>query len=117
MTLQDLDIQVSFYIICVCIYKGYLSLGVCTRYAQNNMSMSNKYLSFSLDNFQALVQGLTNSNKSAADYIIGVCSAAILIFCIGLVWGMIIIWLKTRGPKKVGFLAGRLIHPDYIEQS
>jgi len=36
-----------------------------------------------------------------------------LIFCIGLVWGMIIIWLKTRGPKKVGFLAGRLIHPDY----
>ena len=39
-----------------------------------------------------------------------------LIFCIGLVWGMVIIWLKTRGPKKVGFLAGRLIHPDYIEQ-
>ena len=41
-----------------------------------------------------------------------------LIFCIGLVWGMTIIWLKTRGHKKVGFLAGRLIHPDYhIEQS
>jgi len=30
---------------------------------------------------------------------------------------MIIIWLKTRGHKKVGFLAGRLIHPDYTEQS
>ena len=40
-----------------------------------------------------------------------------LIFCIGLVWCMIIIWLKSKGEKKVGFLAGRLIHPDYIEQS
>ena len=73
-------------------------------------------LLISLDNFQTFVQGLTNANKSANDYILGVCAAAILIFCIGLVWGLVIIWLKTRGPKKVGFLAGRLIHPDYIEQ-
>ncbi len=34
-------------------------------------------------------------------------------FAIGLVWFMIIVGLKIAGPKKVGFLAGKLEHPEY----
>ena len=47
----------------------------------------------------------------------GVCSAAILIFCIALVWFITIVVLKYCGQKKVGFLAGRLVHPNYDEDA
>ncbi len=36
-----------------------------------------------------------------------------LVFTIGLVWFIIIVGLKFAGPKKVGFLAGKLEHPQY----
>lgn len=49
--------------------------------------------------------------KSAESYILGVVSAAMVIFAIGLVWSMVIIGLKIAGQKRVGFLAGRLEHP------
>ena len=65
------------------------------------------------NNFEALAKGLANSSDSATDYIVGVCAAAMLIFAIALVWFMVIIGLKIAGQKKVGFLAGRLVHPDY----
>ncbi len=36
-----------------------------------------------------------------------------LVFAIAAVWFMIIIGFKVAGPKKVGFLAGKLEHPEY----
>ena len=36
-----------------------------------------------------------------------------LVFAIAAVWFMIIIGFKIAGPKKVGFLAGKLEHPEY----
>ncbi len=60
------------------------------------------------NNIEAFISG-TSTN----DYIVGCCAAAMLIFAIALVWFMIIIGFKVAGPKKVGFLAGKLHHPDY----
>ena len=36
-----------------------------------------------------------------------------LVFAIAAVWFMIIIGFKVAGPEKVGFLAGKLEHPEY----
>jgi len=65
------------------------------------------------NNFQALASGLTGSSDTSNDYIVGVCAAAMLIFAVALVWFMVIIGLNVSGQKKVGFLAGRLVHPDF----
>lgn len=51
----------------------------------------------------------------STDYIVGVCAAAMLVFAIALVWFMVITGLGVAGQKKVGFLAGRLVHPDFDE--
>ena len=68
------------------------------------------------NNIEILIKGISDSNiQSAESYIVGVCSAAILIFCIALVWFITIVVLKYCGQKKVGFLAGRLVHPNYDE--
>lgn len=69
------------------------------------------------NNIEILIKGISDSNMSsqAESYIVGVCSAAILIFCIALVWFITIVVLKYCGQKKVGFLAGRLVHPNYDE--
>jgi len=64
------------------------------------------------NNFGALASGLLGSSDTATDYIVGVCSAAMLIFGIALLWFMVIVGLKIAGQKKVGFLAGRLEHPE-----
>jgi hypothetical protein len=60
------------------------------------------------NNIEAFITGTSTNN-----YIVGCCAAAMLIFAIALVWFMIIIGFKVAGPKKVGFLAGKLHHPDY----
>lgn len=66
------------------------------------------------NNIETLVKAVQDDNiKSAESYILGVVSAAMVIFAIGLVWSMVIIALKIAGQKRVGFLAGRLQHPDY----
>jgi len=66
------------------------------------------------NNFQAFVSGVvSHSTDDGKNYIVGVCAAAMLILSIALVWGMVIIGLKSVGQKKVGFLAGRLVHPDF----
>lgn len=69
------------------------------------------------NNFQAFVSGITNSSDTSTDYILGVCAAAMLVFVVALVWFMVITGLKVAGQKKVGFLAGRLIHPDFDENA
>ena len=67
------------------------------------------------NNIETLVKAVQDDNiKSAESYILGVVSAAMLLFAIGLVWCMVIIILKIAGQKRVGFLAGRLEHPDYV---
>jgi len=67
------------------------------------------------NNIETLVKAVQDDNiKSAESYILGVVSAAMVIFAIGLVWSMVIIGLKIAGQKRVGFLAGRLEHPDYV---
>lgn len=60
------------------------------------------------NDFEAFITGTSTEN-----YIVGCCAAAMLIFAIALVWFMFIIGFKVAGPKKVGFLAGKLHHPDY----
>mmetsp|Transcript_26046 Transcript_26046/g.54973 ORF Transcript_26046/g.54973 Transcript_26046/m.54973 type:complete len:464 (+) Transcript_26046:85-1476(+) len=66
------------------------------------------------NNFAALASGLAGDSTEGTDYIVGVCAGALLILSVGLVWFMIIVGLNIAGQKKVGFLAGRLEHPDYI---
>jgi len=60
------------------------------------------------NNIDVLITG-----TSTESYIVGCCAAAMLIFAIALIWFMVIIGFKVAGPKKVGFLAGKLHHPDY----
>jgi len=71
------------------------------------------------NNFQAFVKGLTHQSSSdtTTDYIVGVCAFAMLILAIALLWFMVIIGLNVAGKKKVGFLAGRLVHPDYDDDA
>lgn len=64
------------------------------------------------NNIEAFITGTSTEN-----YIVGCCAAAMLIFAIALVWFMVIIGFKVAGPKKVGFLAGKLHHPDYDSAS
>lgn len=64
------------------------------------------------NNFEALITGIFSESGSAENYIVGCCAAAILIFAIALVWFMIVIGFKVAGPKRVGFLAGKLHHPE-----
>lgn len=58
-------------------------------------------------------QVLGYSEDTANDYIVGIFSAAMLILGVALIWFMVILGLQIAGQKKVGFLAGRLEHPDY----
>ena len=63
------------------------------------------------NNIETLVKAVQDDNiKSAESYILGVVSAAMVLFAIGLVWSMVIVGLKIAGQKRVGFLAGRLVH-------
>lgn len=69
------------------------------------------------NDFDQLVRGVTAQSGSgegeARDYIVGVVAGAMLIFGFALVWFMAIVCLKVAGRKKVGFLAGDLIHPAF----
>lgn len=60
------------------------------------------------NNIEAFITG-----TSSEDYIIGCCAAAILIFAIATVWFLFIISFKVSGPRRVGFLAGKIHHPEY----
>lgn len=74
------------------------------------------------NNFGALVSGLMDNPSSsqgaggrdppAKDYIVGVIAGAMFILGVSLVWSMVVVALKIAGQKRVGFLAGRLEHPD-----
>jgi ABC-type Fe3+-siderophore transport system permease subunit len=47
------------------------------------------------------------------NYILGITAGAMLIFAIALFMFIVLMCIKCAGPKRVGFLAGRLNHPDY----
>lgn len=69
------------------------------------------------NNIASLASGLSGSSDTATSYIVGICGGAMLILAIALVWGMVIIGLQIAGQKKVGFMAGRLEHPDFAGAS
>lgn len=65
------------------------------------------------NNFAALTTGLSAGPDDAAiQYIVGIFLGAILILVVALAWGLAIQGLQCAGQERVGFLAGRLEHPD-----
>lgn len=62
----------------------------------------------------AFIDGLTDGNEEMKqNYLLGVTAGAMLVLSIGLFLFIVLMGVKCAGPKKVGFLAGRLYHPDY----
>jgi hypothetical protein len=58
----------------------------------------------------AVVEG---NREIHENYILGITAGAMLIFAIALFMFTVLMIIKCAGPKRVGFLAGRLNHPYY----
>lgn len=66
------------------------------------------------NNFGTLING---SQEEVQDYVVGIIIGAMIILIVAICWFFAIICLKIAGPKRVHFLAGRLIKPAPADQS
>lgn len=58
------------------------------------------------------VAALAEGGDAAVDYVVGILSGALLILAVAVMWALLLVGLRVCGQRRVGFLAGRLEHPD-----
>mmetsp|Transcript_10148 Transcript_10148/g.21980 ORF Transcript_10148/g.21980 Transcript_10148/m.21980 type:complete len:571 (+) Transcript_10148:153-1865(+) len=54
---------------------------------------------------------IEDGNDQQKEYVLGIIIGAIIIFCVALLWFLVIVILKILGQKKVGFFGGRFVRP------